>query len=1230
MRLLLLLIFSLTVGNATTMLSAQDSTLFLLGSFLGGASQDRVVGTARDAKGDIFIVGTTESANFPVTAGTFQTEYSGNRDVFLAKFSAEGTLLFASLLGGSELDEVRSITIDALGFPIIAGITYSPDFPATSAFSNGPASEVFNGGAAFVARCAPDGSQMLFAALLGGASRDEANDVIASPDGIIWVAGTTESVDFPVTLFAQQKNSGGKSDGFLAELHPSGDLLAYSTYIGGKADDEISAIALDIAGNVYCGGSTASPDFPGAVAPERSGNDLFAAQYLGGTMPGFMNIFSVQGYNSLSDIVFSPANGGRIYCAGSASWTSLVGIRRGGYRELATGKTDAFVIGMTTSGIVESATFFGGSADDFCTSIATDGNDVVIAGTTYSDVLPATPDAFSLKKYGGRECFVASFDAALQNLKYCSFAGGTDDDEAAEVAIFKGTICLAGTTSSRDFPVTSGGFTTEYGGGASDGFVQIFNPIPLLTITPNPVRFGAVDLGESATIDTLTVKNISLIRATRVDSVLLENDASGAFVLDKFGFFPSFPSGASGRLRVTFKARTEGNAKGSLAIWANGIRYAVELLGQGITPPPQFTADDVVFDTTEVNAQTYDSMRIVNLSNRTFTVDSIIAEGINAGRFAALEKTPFDVPPSGIRFVKVMFFPSEQGRFAQIFRIFARGVSVQAELEGFAKSGMPPPSDSVFITDTDFGNVELFSNANRTVAIKNAVSRAVILDSLVVESDAETTFTILPAAWPIIIFPDDSLVSAVSASPKVLGKKTAKISAYIGGRRFSGNVSANGTLPPVPEISVNDVNFQTVIVNQFRIDSAYIKNSGSAPADIIEVSVSDDLDGDFYITDFAPRSLAGGDSMTIHLKFAPKSSGNKSAKLVINTLDGIHKAMLSGIALPPDSAAISIAHLVFRPTFIDTYRDSSIVLLSVCPIAARIDSARLDGDDAFTFGIATQFPVSVAPGDKIELPVRFAPKNARIYGSRLTIWHRDGMMHGTISGEGILPPDTLFTPRISATLPTHSVAIGQKVDFPLIISGDRRSLDSLHGKQFIAHIRFNANVLAPADGRGTVENAQHTITLSGIAKSDVLGIFHGVAALGDADSTPLQLLDCYFVAADTTVRAEVSLSDGLLRITDIWKYGGPRLVESVAPAPVIVIHPNPIGEEANILLYRVQPGCILQIFDGTGRESARFLPDVNPQTGEAIVRFTHEMARGIYFCRVISGLQTVAKALFSE
>lgn len=1231
MRLLLFFIFFLTVGNSTKVLSAQDSTLFLLGSFLGGESQDRVAGMVRDAKGNIFIVGTTESANFPATAGSFQTKRLGDKDVFLAKFSPDGrSLLFAALLGGSERDEARSVTIDDLGFPIIAGVTYSPDFPATYTFSNGPASEVFNGGAAFVARCSPDGSQLLFAALLGGSKRDEARDVAVSPDGIIWVAGVTESTDFPATLFAQQQVIGGKSDGFLAELHPSGSLLAYSTYIGGSGNDEVYSVALDIAGNVYCGGSTASPNFPGADMPDRSDEVLFVAQYIGGTMPGFTNIFSGQGNNFLSDIAFSPANGGRIYCAGSVSWTSLVGIRRGGYRELTAGGTDAFVIGMTTAGFVESATFFGGSGDDFCTSITIDGDDVVVAGTTASDALPVTSDAFSQKKHGGRDCFVASFDAVLQNLKYCSFTGGSGDDEATEAAVYKGTVCIAGTTSSHDFPVTSGGFSVEYKGGISDGFIQIFNPIPLLSVTPNPIRFDATELGSSANIDTIIVRNISKIRATKVDSIILENDASGTFVLDKFGFFPTFPSGASGRLRVTFTPRIEGNAVGSLAIWANGVRYAAELIGKGTMPPPQFTASNIVFDTTEVNAQTYDSIRIVSLSNRVFTVDSIIAGGANAGRFAVLEKTPFNIQPLDERFVKVMFFPAEQGQFVQIFRIFAHGVSVPVQFEGFAKNGAPPPVDSVFITDTDFGDVALFSTVNRTVTIKNTVSRAVILDSIAVESDAETTFTIMSPLTPRIIFPDDSLVAAVSASPKTLDKKTAKISAYIGNRYFSGNVSVNGVVPPVPEISVKDVDFRNVAVNQFQTDSAVVKNSGSASADIIKATVSDDSDGDFHIIDFVPRSLSAGDSMIIRLKFAPNLSGNKSAKLAVTTSDGIHKATLSGIALPPDSAVISIKPFDFHPTFIGEYSDSVITLFSVGSVAARIDSARLDDNEAFSLIATPQFPVSVATGNNITLPIRFAPKNAKTYDSRLTVWHKDGMVRITISGEGILPPDTLFIPRISVVLPNRTVAIGQKVDFPLIISGGRRSLDSLRGKQFTAHIRFNASVLAPTEGRGKIENNYHTVMLSGIVNSDVLGVFGGISALGDADSTLLQLLDCSFTSEHIPVNAEVSLTDGLLRITDIWKYGGPRLVESVAPEPVIVISPNPAGEEANILLYRVQSGCVLQIFDETGREAMRFLPEVNPQTGEATVTFTSKLVRGIYFCRIVSGSRIAVKALYTE
>jgi hypothetical protein len=167
-------------------------------------------------------------------------------------------------------------------------------------------------------------------------------------------------------------------------------------------------------------------------------------------------------------------------------------------------------------------------------------------------------------------------------------------------------------------------------------------------------------------------------------------------------------------------------------------------------------------------------------------------------------------------------------------------------------------------------------------------------------------------------------------------------------------------------------------------------------------------------------------------------------------------------------------------------------------------------------------------------------------------------------------------------------------------------------------------------GRGKVDDSTHTITIEGAVQSDTLLVFQGVAALGNADFTNVRLLNCTFSGLVNNRDLILTLTDGRLTITDIWRYGGPRLVGGVRPEPVLVIQPNPAITTATIRLFRVQLGCTVTITDITGRECAVIRPVVNPQSGEASIDITPGLVRGIYFVRVVSGTQSAVKALFAE
>jgi hypothetical protein len=189
-----------------TKLSASGAAL-LYSTYLGGAQNDMANGVVVDRAGNAFVVGDTISSDFP-TASPIQAAIAGSNDAFVTKINAAGSsLLFSTYLGGSQGEIGTGIALDSQGETIVTGYTSSTDFPVVSPFQ-GAYGGSFD---AFVAKLNATGSALRYSSYLGGSGTEEARCVAAGPNGEAFVAGQTNSMDFPTAGAIEPKQIGACS-----------------------------------------------------------------------------------------------------------------------------------------------------------------------------------------------------------------------------------------------------------------------------------------------------------------------------------------------------------------------------------------------------------------------------------------------------------------------------------------------------------------------------------------------------------------------------------------------------------------------------------------------------------------------------------------------------------------------------------------------------------------------------------------------------------------------------------------------------------------------------------------------------------------------------------------------------------------------------------------------------------------------------------------------------------
>ena len=380
---------------------------------------------------------------------------------------------YSTYLGGDLQDAGTGVAVDGQGNTYVTGLIASANFPSVDPHQPG-----YGGGRrdAFVAKFDPTGTHLLYATYLGGSGDDEGWAIAVDHAGNAYIAGHTDSTDFPLSNAYQPANAGGK-DVFVARLNAHGSALDYSTYLGGSGRDEGWGIAVDGEENAYITGITASTDFPTA-SPLQAG--------MGGVEDAFVTRVNAAG----SALIYSTYLGGSLrdgalgialdrdsnaYLAGHSVSTDFP-VANAFQPTNHGGDQDAIAVKVSHDGQqLLYSTYLGGSGGEQGWAIAVSGaGEAALTGYTHSTDFP-TLNPLQPTNGGSADSYATLLNSRGSGLVYSTYLGGNGDYDGGYgvAADAHGNFYFTGLTSSTNFPSVNALQPTKQGG--DDAFISKIN-----------------------------------------------------------------------------------------------------------------------------------------------------------------------------------------------------------------------------------------------------------------------------------------------------------------------------------------------------------------------------------------------------------------------------------------------------------------------------------------------------------------------------------------------------------------------------------------------------------------------------------------------------------------------------------------------------------------------------------------------------------------------------------
>jgi hypothetical protein len=457
-------------GSYGFQLGAYDRTralvidpVLVVAQYFAGSYQTIAYGIGHDAKGLVYIGGTTESIDLPLVGSSLQTTEGGGQDLFLAvvnpTLSASSQVIYVSYIGGTEDETFGAMTVGPYGDVYMTGSTASTNFPVDNAAQTAIAGS--NGAQDAFVLWLSSTQTVAYSTFYGGSELETGKAIGVGANGWIWITGDTQSTDLPNTGGFQGSLIGAQNmfvAGF-APLNTGSATELYSIYIGGTHWDEAYGIAVAPDNTIWLAGGTYSPDiwiqgnayqgtyggdgdaYVAHIDPGLGANALLYASFLGGN-----------GIDEATSLVLDPS--GRIILSGY-TLSSNFPVTSTAFQTTYGGDTDAFVSILDTSkGQLVYSTYFGGAEPDAPMDLKEDSSGVLyLSGYTESSGLPSTAGALQVAYDGSVDAFGLKLDPTKPGaggIDYFTYLG-SDGLQVAYGVDFdtSGNMYLAGYSSSN-------------------------------------------------------------------------------------------------------------------------------------------------------------------------------------------------------------------------------------------------------------------------------------------------------------------------------------------------------------------------------------------------------------------------------------------------------------------------------------------------------------------------------------------------------------------------------------------------------------------------------------------------------------------------------------------------------------------------------------------------------------------------------------------------------------